>query len=105
MSIGTAKPSAERSSDAHPLGLALGGHLLGAALLWWAVSAPDRSVVHNDDFVRWAWLAGILGAVLAAVVGGAQRSWKSAARAGVGVGVALVLELVMSAAWIISHSQ
>lgn len=98
-------PGTARSARAHPLGLALVGHLVGAALLWWVVSAPDRTIVYNDDFVRWAWLAGILGAALAVAVGGWRRSWKSTALASLGVGAALVLELAIFVAWIISHSQ
>ena len=106
MSIETGRaPVAARSVAAHPLGLALVSHLVGAALLWGVVSAPDRTVAYNDDFVRWAWLAGILGAVLAAAVGGWRRSWKSTALASLGVGAALVLELAIFVVWIISHSQ
>lgn len=98
-------PDAARSAGAHPLGVALVGHLVAAALLWGVISAPDRTVVYNEDFVRWAWLAVLLGAALAAGVGVWRRSWKSTALAGLGVGAALVLELAMFLVWIISHSQ
>jgi hypothetical protein len=79
--------------------------LIGAVLLYGFVSAPDRTVVYNDDFVRWAWLAGILAAALAAAVGVWRGSWRSAGLATLGVSAALVLELAMFVVWIISHSQ
>ena len=73
-------PDAARSPGAHPLAVALVGHLVAAALLWGVVSAPDRTVVYDEDFVRWAWLAVLLGAALAAGSGfgdvvGSRRRW------------------------------
>jgi hypothetical protein len=74
-------------------------------MLWWVVSAPDRTVIDNDDFTWWFWLVGILGAVLIVATGYWRRSVKSTVLAGLGVVVALALELAMFMAWIVTHSQ
>lgn len=94
-----------RSTGSHPIVLALVGHLVGAALLWWIVSAPDPSIVHNDDFVQWAWAAGLLAVALVMVIGVRRRRWRSAVLASLGVGAALLVELTTVVVWIVGHSQ
>ena len=103
MAEATARAPQQR--QANPFGLVLLGHVVGAALLWWAVPAPDSTVIYNSEFERWAWLAGTLGGVFVVVAAAWHRSLKSALVASLGVVVAGAVELAMFVAWIVSHSQ